>query len=62
METLFDFDVIRAMAAGGFTLAFDAMSAVTGPYAHEILEHAPRLRAGHGATRHAAGGFRPSSP
>jgi len=38
MESLFDFDAIRAMAAGGFTLAFDAMSAVTGPYAHEIFE------------------------
>jgi len=38
METLFDFDAIRAMAAGGFTLAFDAMSAVTGPYATEIFE------------------------
>jgi phosphoglucomutase len=38
METLFDFDAIRAMAAGGFTLAFDAMSAVTGPYAREIFE------------------------
>ncbi|HEY1124083.1 MAG TPA: alpha-D-glucose phosphate-specific phosphoglucomutase [Sphingobium sp.] len=38
METLFDFDAIRAMAASGFTLAFDAMSAVTGPYAHEIFE------------------------
>jgi phosphoglucomutase len=38
METLFDFDAIRAMADGGFTLAFDAMSAVTGPYVHEIFE------------------------
>jgi len=38
MESLFDFDALRAMAAGGFTLAFDAMSAVTGPYAHEIFE------------------------
>ena len=38
MEELFDFDAIRAMAAGGFTLAFDAMSAVTGPYATEIFE------------------------
>ncbi|MBN8832153.1 MAG: alpha-D-glucose phosphate-specific phosphoglucomutase [Sphingomonadales bacterium] len=38
METLFDFDAIRAMAAGGFRMAFDAMSAVTGPYAHEIFE------------------------
>lgn len=38
MEGLFDFDAIRAMAADGFTLAFDAMSAVTGPYAREIFE------------------------
>jgi len=38
MERLFDFDAIRAMVAGGFTLAFDAMSAVTGPFATEILE------------------------
>lgn len=38
METLFDFDAIRAMIAGGFRLSFDAMHAVTGPYAHTILE------------------------
>jgi phosphoglucomutase len=38
MEILFDFDAIRAAVAGGFTMAFDAMSAVTGPYAVEILE------------------------
>jgi len=38
MEELFDFAAIRAAAAGGFTMAFDAMSAVTGPYATEILE------------------------
>ncbi|SEK49820.1 phosphoglucomutase [Sphingomonas palmae] len=35
METLFDFDAIRA---ANLTMAFDAMSAVTGPYATEILE------------------------
>ncbi|MBW6522618.1 alpha-D-glucose phosphate-specific phosphoglucomutase [Sphingomonas sp. RHCKR47] len=35
METLFHFDAIRA---AGLTMAFDAMSAVTGPYATEILE------------------------
>ncbi len=35
METLFDFDAIRAAK---LTMAFDAMSAVTGPYATEILE------------------------
>ncbi len=38
METLFDFDAIRKAIAGGLTLRFDAMHAVTGPYAHEILE------------------------
>lgn len=35
MERLFDFPAIRA---AGLTMAFDAMSAVTGPYAVEILE------------------------
>ncbi len=39
METLFDFGAIRAMIAGGFRLRFDAMCAVTGPYAREILEN-----------------------
>jgi phosphoglucomutase len=39
METLFDFPAIRAMVAKGFTLRFDAMGAVTGPYATEILEN-----------------------
>jgi phosphoglucomutase len=38
MQALFDFSAIRALAAGGFTLSFDAMHAVTGPYAVEILE------------------------
>ena len=38
MATLFDFAAIRAMFAGGFTMRFDAMHAVTGPYAHAILE------------------------
>jgi phosphoglucomutase len=38
METLFDFGAIRAMFAGGFRFAFDAMHAVTGPYAKEIFE------------------------
>ncbi len=38
MESLFDFPAIKAMIAGGFTLAFDSMSAVTGPYATEIFE------------------------
>jgi phosphoglucomutase len=38
MESLFDFDAIRALLAGGFRLKFDAMHAVTGPYAREIIE------------------------
>jgi phosphoglucomutase len=38
MASLFDFDAIRALFAGGFTMRFDAMHAVTGPYATAILE------------------------
>jgi len=38
MESLFDFATIRALISGGFRLCFDAMHAVTGPYAREILE------------------------
>ena len=37
MESLFDFNAIRDLIAGGFRLRFDAMHAVTGPYAREIL-------------------------
>ena len=38
MESLFDFGAIRALLAGGFRIRFDAMHAVTGPYAREVLE------------------------
>ncbi|MDX2033015.1 MAG: alpha-D-glucose phosphate-specific phosphoglucomutase [Blastocatellia bacterium] len=38
MEELFDFDALRAFLGSGFRMLFDAMSAVTGPYAHHILE------------------------
>ncbi|UWR23909.1 alpha-D-glucose phosphate-specific phosphoglucomutase [Sulfitobacter sp. S190] len=38
MQTIVDFPKIRALFAGGFTMCFDAMHAVTGPYAHAILE------------------------
>ncbi len=37
METLFDFAAIRKLVDDGFKVAFDAMHAVTGPYASEIL-------------------------
>jgi phosphoglucomutase len=37
MEALFDFPAIRTLLASGFRIRFDAMHAVTGPYASEIL-------------------------
>jgi phosphoglucomutase len=39
MEQLFDFDAMRGLlGAGTFSMSFDAMNAITGPYAKEILE------------------------
>jgi phosphoglucomutase len=38
MEVLFDFNAMRDLLQGGFQLRFDAMHAITGPYATEILE------------------------
>ncbi|MEI8397161.1 MAG: alpha-D-glucose phosphate-specific phosphoglucomutase [Rhodospirillaceae bacterium] len=38
MEQIFDMEAIRGLFAGGFRMVFDAMHAVTGPYAVEILE------------------------
>lgn len=38
MATLVDFDAIRTLFASGFTVRYDAMHAVTGPYAKRILE------------------------
>ncbi|MEO5805205.1 alpha-D-glucose phosphate-specific phosphoglucomutase [Devosia sp.] len=38
MRTLFDFEGISRLFASGFKMKFDAMHAVTGPYAHAILE------------------------
>ena len=46
MKTLFDFDAIRALFASGFRMRFDALHAVTGPYAHAIFEG--ELKAGAG--------------
>lgn len=37
MERMFDFAAIRALFATGFSVKFDAMHAVTGPYAQEIF-------------------------
>jgi len=44
MAELFDFEAIRNLFASGFSMRFDAMHAITGPYASYILEellHAP---------------------
>ncbi|TXF98108.1 alpha-D-glucose phosphate-specific phosphoglucomutase [Massilia arenae] len=38
MARLFDFDAIRALFANGFRMRFDAMHAVSGPYATAVLE------------------------
>ncbi|MCG6113689.1 MAG: alpha-D-glucose phosphate-specific phosphoglucomutase [Mesorhizobium sp.] len=46
MEELFDFAAIKSMFADGFTMVFDAMHAVTGPYAREIFENRLGAQAG----------------
>lgn len=37
MQSLFDFNAIRALLKSGFRMKFDGMHAVTGPYAKEIF-------------------------
>jgi phosphoglucomutase len=37
MQTLFDFDAIKDLFKSGFTMKFDGMGAITGPYAKRIL-------------------------
>jgi len=37
MQSLFDFPAIKTLLASGFEIKFDAMHAVTGPYAKEIF-------------------------
>lgn len=37
MEGLFDFGLLRRFCAAGFRFRFDAMNAITGPYAYEIF-------------------------
>ncbi|MCM2475911.1 alpha-D-glucose phosphate-specific phosphoglucomutase [Rhizobium sp. CG5] len=49
MEELFDFGAIRDLIQSGFRVVIDSMSAVTGPYAIEILEK--RLGAAAGSVR-----------
>ncbi|HEV2111955.1 MAG TPA: alpha-D-glucose phosphate-specific phosphoglucomutase, partial [Gammaproteobacteria bacterium] len=51
MQRCFDFDAMRSLLASGkFRLRFDALNAVTGPYAREIFER--RLGASAGSVRH----------
>lgn len=38
MQTLFDFEAIRGLFKSGFTMTFDSMHAITGPYAKAIIE------------------------
>jgi len=38
MESLFDFERIHTLFRNGFRMHFDAMHAITGPYAHAIFE------------------------
>lgn len=62
MRSLFDFAAIRDLFAGGFTMRFDAMHAVTGPYAHAILEQtlgAPRGTVVNGVPSEDFGGGHP---
>ncbi len=62
MESLFDFAALRAMIAGGWRMRFDAMCAVTGPYAVEILERRLGLPGGtvvHGVPLPDFGGMHP---
>jgi phosphoglucomutase len=62
MARLFDFDAIRQLFARGFTMCFDGMHAVSGPYAHAILEGmlgAPRGTVINGAPLEDFGGGHP---
>ena len=61
MQELFDFERIRGLFKSGFRFCFDAMSAVTGPYARaDFCRHARRA-AGLDFERNAASGFWRSS-
>ncbi|MCR2831970.1 alpha-D-glucose phosphate-specific phosphoglucomutase [Acidithiobacillus ferrooxidans] len=38
MARIFDFDALKRLMQGPFRMRFDALHAITGPYAHEIFE------------------------
>lgn len=61
-EQIFDFPAIKKLFANGFTMRFDAMNAVTGPYAIRIFEEilgAPRGSVVHAQPLPDFGGLHP---
>ena len=62
MEELFDFAALRELFQSGFRMQFDAMHAVTGPYARHIIEDRLGASAGtviNGTPREDFGGHHP---
>jgi phosphoglucomutase len=62
MQVLFDFDELRMLFRNGFRMVFDAMHAVTGPYARRIFEEllgAPPGAVVRGVPREDFGGLHP---
>lgn len=62
METLFDFNELRAAFKAGFRMRMDSMCAITGPYAREIFETrlgAPKGTVVHGEPLPDFGGMHP---
>ena len=62
MEILFDFEAIRSLFQKGFKLRYDALNAVTGPYAKEIFEERLGAFTGtvvHGEPKEDFGGLHP---
>ena len=62
MERLFHFDAIHGLFSSGFRMRFDAMNAISGPYAKEILEDrigAPRGTVVNGTPLPDFGGLHP---
>lgn len=62
MQSIFDFDSIKQLFQSGFKMTFDAMNAVTGPYAKHIFEEILGAEQGtvvHGAPLPDFGGLHP---
>jgi phosphoglucomutase len=62
MAEIFDFDAIRRLLNSGFRIRFDAMHAITGPYAKRLLEQtlgAPEGTVINGEPREDFGGHHP---